>query len=153
MEKVTANQTVSSRNQSTVKFERKNIFLFGNRYVEATFLNKEAEEVVVEDGLLLVRDIQGGDPTKVVPVSYTDTDNNNLADIIGVSNFGGQVTLAASAETNCNCAISGDIDAGLLTLPDGVTLDTVVGNKILKDVLTDLGFVLFNVTENSKFDN
>lgn len=52
-----------------------------------------------------------------------------------------------------NYAISGDIDASLLILPDGVTLNSVVNSKTVKDLLTRLGFVLNNVTENSKFDN
>ena len=49
--------------------------------------------------------------------------------------------------------ISGDIDASMLILPDGVTLDSIVGSKALKDVLTAQGFVLNNVTECSNFDN
>lgn len=151
MEKITATQRNQSRNQSTVDFQRQNLFLFGNRYSEAIFNNNSGAELTAFAGMLVVRDTNN--PTKVVPASFTDLENNTLADIIGVTNIEGEVVLANGADTQCNYCHCGDIDAGLLTFPAGVTLNTVVGNKILKDVLTDLGFVLFNVTENSKFDN
>lgn len=76
-----------------------------------------------------------------------------LANVIGVLKIDGLVTLADTASINAYYALSGDIDAGLLVLPLGVTLDTVVGSKALKDILTALGFVLKNVTELSKFGN
>lgn len=76
-----------------------------------------------------------------------------LANVIGVLKIDGLVPLADTASINAYYALSGDIDAGLLVLPLGVTLDTIVGSKALKDILTALGFVLKNVTELSKFGN
>lgn len=61
--------------------------------------------------------------------------------------------MANATSLKANYCISGDIDATMLILPDGVTLDSMVGSKALKDVLTALGFVLNNVTECSNFDN
>jgi hypothetical protein len=54
---------------------------------------------------------------------------------------------------SANYATCGDIDATMLVLPIGVTLDSIVGSKALKDVLTALGFQLNGVTEMTKFDN
>lgn len=144
---VEATQRNATRNQSTVDFERKNMFLFGNRYQEAVFLNNTGSEETFTAGSLVLRDIANAGQIKPAIAGAT------LADVIGILAIDGTVVLAAAATAQCNYAIKGDIDASLLQFPATVTLDTVVGNKTLKDILTDLGFVLFNVTENSKTDN
>lgn len=102
----------------------------------------------------------GADPTITVVNGTAGVDEGfspatsaNLANVIGVLKIDGLVPLADTASINAYYALSGDIDAGLLVLPLGVTLDTVVGQKALKDILTALGFVLKNVTELSKFGN
>lgn len=84
---------------------------------------------------------------------FSPATSANLADVIGILKIEGVVTLANAATVNAYYGLKGDIDTTLLKLPLGVTLSTIVGNKSLKDILTDLGFVLFNVTETSKFDN
>lgn len=76
----------------------------------------------------------------------------NLANVIGVLKICDQ-TLVNGATANANYCVSGDLDGGLLVLPAGVSLESIVSGKSLKDILTGLGFVLFNVTENSNFDN
>jgi hypothetical protein len=91
--------------------------------------------------------------TAGVDEGFSPATSATLANVIGVLKINGLVTLADTASTNANYALCGDIDAGLLVLPLGVTLDSVVGSKALKDILTALGFVLKNVTELSKFGN
>lgn len=76
----------------------------------------------------------------------------NLANVIGILKTD-DITLANGETANANYATCGDIDSTMLILPLGVTLDSIVGSKSLKDVLTGLGFVVRNVTENSQFDN
>lgn len=77
-----------------------------------------------------------------------------LANVIGIlKTTNGVTTLANATSMNANYCISGDIDAGMLILPVGVTLDSIVGSKALKDILTALGFVLNNVVEGTKYDN
>lgn len=84
---------------------------------------------------------------------FSPATSANLANIIGVLKIT-DVDLADAATSEANYCVKGDLDSGLIVLPIGVTLDTIVGgSKSLKDILTDLGFVLFAVTENSKFDN
>lgn len=104
----------------------------------------------------------GTSPTFVIVAGTAGVDEGispatttNLANVIGILKVpNGQTTLLANTEsTKATYCISGDIDASLLVLPLGVTLDTIVGSKSLKDILTALGFVLFNVTEMTKFDN
>lgn len=76
----------------------------------------------------------------------------NVIGILKVSN-GNTSQLADGESVKATYCIAGDIDASLLVLPLGVNLDTIVGSKSLKDILTALGFVLFNATEMTKFDN
>ena len=95
--------------------------------------------------------IVGG--TSGIDEGFSPATSATLANVIGILKIEGVVTLADAASVTANYALNGDIDAGLLILPDGVTLDSMVGSKALKDVLTALGFVLNNVTECSKQDN
>ena len=76
----------------------------------------------------------------------------NLDDVIGVLKIQDQ-DIEDAGTKNAHYAFCGDLDSGLLVLPIGVTLDSIVGSKSLKDILIGLGFVLHNVTETSKFDN
>lgn len=88
-----------------------------------------------------------------VDEGFSPATQSNLANVIGILKVEGVVPVADTEQIDANYAISGDIDAGMLILPDGVSLDSIVGNKALKDVLTALGFVLHNVTEMTKTDN
>jgi hypothetical protein len=253
---VNSTQRNATNNQSTVDFERKNLFLCGNRYSEGVYKNTTGSDVTFESGFLVARaagtyeeatvvfsatSITAGQTVILGGLTYTSTavttqaqlavafanldsgattgagtatgtyggaltgfstgavvngttvvftatatgnttnlaqtgtgaaaaitivagvttianglipvTSSNLADIIGISKLESSVVLNPSDTQAINYCLKGDIDSSLLTLPSGVTLETVVGAKILKDVLTDLGFVLFNVTELSKFDN
>jgi hypothetical protein len=95
--------------------------------------------------------IVGG--TDGVDEGFSPATSATLANVIGILKIEGVNTMANGASLSANYALCGDIDAGLLILPVGVTLDAIVGSKALKDVLTSLGFVLNNVTEGSNFDN
>ena len=104
----------------------------------------------------------GADPTITivngtagVDEGFSPATSATLANVIGIlkTTANGVTVMADAASMNANYAICGDIDASMLVLPAGVTLDSIVGSKALKDILTALGFVLNNVTELSKFDN
>lgn len=144
---VTAAQRNATRNQSTVDITRNNVFTYGNRYREAIFKNNTGGSLTIDSGSLVLRDTTT--VANIIPAIAGAT----LADVIGILFVDGPITLANNATTNVNYCISGDVDAGLLTFPATVTLNTVVGNKILKDVLTDLGIVCNNVSEIAKTDN
>lgn len=78
---------------------------------------------------------------------------DNLADVIGISANTEAITQAAAAVDNINYGVKGTIAEEKLVFPGGVTLDTSVGNKTLRDVLEDIGFHLEGATENTKSDN
>lgn len=139
-------QRGATRNQSTVDYTITDMFLYQNRYSEAILKNDTGGTVVFTDGYLVLRDTTT--TTQVTPA----ISGNTLANVIGVLRAD-DVSLLNNGVAPVNICIGGDIDATMLKLPAGVTLETVVGGKCLKDVLTDLGFVLRNVTENSKINN
>lgn len=91
--------------------------------------------------------------TDGVDEGFSPATSANLANVIGILKIEGINEMDNGASLSANYALCGDIDASLLNLPNGVTLDTIVGSKALKDVLTALGFVLNNVTESTNFDN
>ena len=104
----------------------------------------------------------GSDPTITIVNGTSGVDEGfspatsaTLANVIGIlkTTANGVTVMANGASMNANYAICGDIDATMLVLPLGVTLDSIVGSKALKDILTAIGFRLNNVTELSKFDN
>lgn len=146
---IDATQRNSTRNQSTVDYSLENLFLFGNRYQTATFKNNTGAEATFKSGFLVLRDTSA--PANIIPAIAGAT----LANVVGILKLDSETTLADAGTTPANYCIGGDIDVNLLQLPATVTLDTVVGTtgKCLRDVLTDLGFVLKNVVENSKIDN
>lgn len=145
---INATQRNATRNQSIVDYSIENIFIYGNRYQEAVLNNNTGGSATFADGSLVLRNTST--PAQIIPAIAGAT----LANVIGVLKTD-SITLADGATAPVNYCIGGDIDTTLLNLPSGVTLDTVVGTtgKCLRDFLTDLGFILRNVTENSKYDN
>jgi len=144
---ITATQRNATNNQSTVDFVRKNLFLYGARFAKGVLANN-LDPVASQNatiGQLVVRDTGTAGQVELATAS-------NLADVIGIT-FMNDETLASGATVAIDYAIRGDIDGALLQLPTSVTLDTVVGNKALRDVLTDLGFVIFAVQEQTKIEN
>lgn len=97
--------------------------------------------------------IVGG--TAGVDEGFSPATSATLANVIGIlkTTGNGITTLADGASMSANYAICGDIDATMLVLPNGVTLDTIVGSKALKDILTALDFRLNDVVEMTKFNN
>lgn len=96
--------------------------------------------------------IVGG--TAGVDEGFSPATSATLANVIGILKVTNDAeTIANAGSVKANYCISGDIDAGMLILPNGVTLDSMVGSKALKDILTALGFVLNNVVEGTKYDN
>jgi hypothetical protein len=146
---IEATQRDATNNQSTVDFLSSNIFLFDNRFQGGVFKNTTGAEGTFKNGSLVLRDTTTANQIKPAVAGAT------LVDVIGILKLESDTTLAIAATKNVNYSISGDIDSGLLDLPAGVTLDTVPtgATKNLRDILTDLGFVLHNVTEQTKFGN
>lgn len=78
--------------------------------------------------------------TSTTASGFIPVTSSNLADTIGITAVEGPVAVADSQTLFINICTGGGIDGSLLTLPSGVTLDTVVGNKSLRDVLEAIGF-------------
>lgn len=151
---IETNQRDATNNQSTLDFIRKQIFIFGNEFQKATLANTTVAEQTAITGQLITRDTATAGQVNLAEAA-------NVGDVIGITFIQETELLAAASaaggtdggKTDIDYAVNGTIDVGLLELPETVTLDTVVGNKALRDILNDLGFILRTVTENSKADN
>jgi hypothetical protein len=104
----------------------------------------------------------GADPTFTIVNGTAGVDEgfspatpSTMANVIGILKVanGNTTTMLDAESIKATYCQSGDIDASLLIFPLGINLDSIVGSKSVKDILTALGFVLFNVTEMTKFDN
>ena len=145
---INATQRNATNNQSTVDFVRQNLFLYGARFAKGV-LSKNLDPAASQNattGQLVVRDTDTAGQVELATAS-------NLADVLGITFMDTTVLADNAATVSIDYAIRGDIDGGLLQLPANVTLDTTVGNKALRDVLNDLGFVIFAVQEQTKIDN
>ena len=145
---INATQRNATNNQSTVDFVRQNLFLYGARFAKGVLANNldPAASQNATTGQLVVRDTDTAGQVELATAS-------NLADVLGITFMDTTVLADNAATVSIDYAIRGDIDGGLLQLPANVTLDTTVGNKALRDVLNDLGFVIFTVQEQTKIDN
>lgn len=143
---IETNQRDATNSQSTLDFIRKQLFTYDNKFVTNTLENNvdPAATQDVKTGQLVVRNTTSGN------IGLAGT--ANLADVIGVLYVDAQ-TLAIAGTVQAHYCIKGEVDVAYLDLPGATTLDTTVGNKNLRDILTDLGFVLNTVTEGTKADN
>jgi hypothetical protein len=91
--------------------------------------------------------------TAGVDEGFSPATSATLANVIGILKIEGENEMQDGASLPANYCHKGDIDTTLLVLPLGVNLDSVVGSKALKDILTGLGFSLKNVIELSKYGN
>ncbi len=125
----------------------------GNTVVfESTVTGPISDLVQTGTGAAAVITITQG--TSAIGDGLIPVTSSNLADIIGITAMNDSVDLAIDQELFINFGVKGGIDATQLILPAGVVLDTVVGNKTLKDILEAVGFHLDNSTvENTKYDN
>lgn len=143
----TINQVDNTRNQSTAHYDCQSLFLFNNTYQEAVFNNTTAGVLELSAGTLVLRNATT--PGQIKPAIAGAT----LADVIGVLKLEDPASLAAGETLPVNFCTGGDVDEALLQLPDGVTMDTIVGQKTLRDILNGLGFSFKASTDNTKIEN
>lgn len=77
----------------------------------------------------------------------------NLADVIGIADLEDSVAMADGDSLSIACCTGGGVESGFLTMPAGVTLGTIVGNKTFQDILEGIGFHIVTGVSNTKFDN
>ncbi|MES2287260.1 MAG: hypothetical protein V4547_16330 [Bacteroidota bacterium] len=144
----TVNQRNATRNQSTADFQSTiPVFIFNNRFTYGIFKNTSGAELTLKRGMLVARSL-------TVVNGLIPVDDTNLADVVGIAAVEEDVVLANNASVNINMCVKGTVDGTALVLPAAVTLDTVEGNKTLRDVLEAVGFHIDTTSvEHTKFDN
>lgn len=141
------NQRNVTRNQSTADYQQKKVFIFDNRFIEGVYRNTTGANLSLTAGMLVAR-------SKTVPNGFVPITALNLADVIGIASHEGVVVLPNNTNLGITVCKSGSVDGNLLLLPATVTLNTVVGEKVLLDVLNSLGFTIVQgSTEHGIFDN
>lgn len=139
-------QVNNTNNQSTLKVTLEHFFLFDNRFHDGAYKNTNVGAITLKPFSMVARDITIADG--LIPVELA-----NLVDVIGISANINDIAQASGAIDDISYGVKGTIAEELLVLPAGVTLDSAVGNKVLRDILEDIGFHLESATENTKFDN
>ena len=133
-----------TRNQSIALYTSDSLVLYAPKYGdEVVFKHSGTGSLEVKSGMLVLRDTTATGQVKTAIAGTT------LVDVIGIFLMNDTVTLAAGGTVNGQLLIGGEINADSLILPIGVTLDTVVGNRFLRNILADKGFVLRNIVEHS----
>jgi hypothetical protein len=144
----TITQVSATNNQSNAVYQQKKIFIWENRYVEALFTNGTGATVTLVAGTLVLRDTAVAKGIKLAVAGST------LADTVGILAVEGTQDVPAGGTALVNYCAEGGIDGTQLTLPGGVTLDTVVGTKTVEDIINALGMhVDRSAVENTKQDN
>lgn len=117
--------------------------------------------IAVGDTTNLVKTGTGPAPTITIVAGSTAVANGvviaalgTAADVIGITAHEGEITLPINGFTDINIGVKGTIDGQKLTLPAGLALNTLVGNKNFRDILETVGFhVDTDSTEHTNFDN
>jgi hypothetical protein len=147
MSEISVTQRGQTRNQSTADYQVNRPFIWNNKFQTGVFTNNSGGSLTFPPCSLVARHLTVAGA--LIPVT-----SSNLADIIGISSQEGSLTLANAATAQITYCYEGGIDVNLLVLPAGVTLDTMVGNKALRDILAGVGFELDNTTTSmTTFDN
>lgn len=136
-------------NQSTIDYVQEQVFVGDNKYKDdVVFVNNTGADLEVTDGILVKRNV--ANVGQVLPAA---TDGSDLADIIGVLKMNGSQMLADTETIGASYCYKGKLDSGLIDYPGVTTINTVVGNKILFDVFTGLGFEPKEITDVSLYGN
>lgn len=140
-------QRDNTRNQSTLDITQGHIFMGDNGYQEAVFLNNTGADLALQPASLVLRN--AADASQVTPAISGAT----LVDVIGVVALENEFDVLDGATANINYCTTGRIDETRISLPAGVTLDTVVGTKTVRDILNAIGLELVATIDNTKHDN
>ncbi len=138
-------QLNANNSQSTLQIDLRKIFIRNNRYDRSEYTNGSGDSVTWQAGEFVARNASDN---KIVKVT-----SSNLANVIGIVTTEYDVAVPDTESRNFNFCISGEVDSQYLTLPDGVTFATAVGNVTFRDVVQGRGIKLTAGTDNTIYDN
>lgn len=136
-------------NQSHVDFDVSKIFIFGNRYKNATLLNNSGGVKSFDPGTLMGKITASG---KIIPLVSGAGDGSNQP--IGILRT--EITdLADAGEVDVSYSVFGDIAKEKVIVDGGDTLQTVIAGRTIEDrLLADtMGIILIETDELTDFDN
>lgn len=144
----------STSNQLKVDYDISKIFIFGNRYSSATFINNTGGALAFAPGTIVGRVAASG---KIAPFLAGATDGSQIP--IGILKT--EVpSIADDAELTVNFCTKGDVVEGKLLLQNSETLATVVASpasttnvRIVRDMIEAVGINIIESDELTEFDN
>lgn len=150
----------STSNQFHADYDISKIFVFGNRYQQASFINGTGAQASFAAGTVVGRIAATG---KITICDSTATDGSQFP--IGILKTA-ITDLANAASIDANYCLKGDVVADKLVFSGAETLSTVVtvvdGDvaptnttyvKIMRDLIQALGIILVDSTELTGYDN
>lgn len=132
-------------NQLTNNYDVSKFLLGFNSFIEADMTAGATDEIVTQ-GLVLGRIAATG---KVVALDPAATDGSQYP--VGLAIV--DITVVAGATKTLNIVNKGKIAESFINFSGATTLDSVVGDRTLRDWLNDLGLELAGGEELTNFDN
>ena len=142
-------QRNATRNQSTVDYSSKKIFIWDNHYFIGTFKNVTGAPVTLDAGQVICRASDG----TLAPLAANLA---NAGQIVGISAYEGPLAIANNGTTEMNVCSKGTVESLYIELPAGKTLASVdtESGLMIRDILERVGLHLNEgTTEHTDFDN
>ncbi|HTH58244.1 MAG TPA: head decoration protein [Cyclobacteriaceae bacterium] len=140
-------QTLQTNNQLTNNYDVSKIFVWQNRFNDASYTNGGGAPVTLVAGTVMGRITATG---LVVPLVSTAVDGSQIP--VGILNQ--DVVVAPGATMNVSLCNQGDVVESLLTFSNGTdTMDTTVSGRKLRDHVQAQGIHLVGGTDLTGFDN
>jgi hypothetical protein len=144
----TANTVYSQSNFQITNYDTTKIFIKNNEWEQGTFVNSTYDDIVLPAGTVLGRVAASNE---IVVLNAAASDGSQFPVGILANN---QTIIAGESKTLTYC-IAGHVVEDLISLPSGVTLNTVVSSRTVRDRIKadTAGIVLVERTELTDFDN
>jgi len=143
---------INTGNQASVNTDTTKVFVWQNRFRNATFVatNSGYDDVVHKAGTVLGR-ISASN--KVTPLKSGASDNSQFP--VGILAKDVTVPAGESVETTVSMCIAGDVNKNLIVLQGSDALTTVVSGKTILDRIgaDTVGVNVVETTEMTSFDN
>jgi hypothetical protein len=145
----TNNTVLNTGQQATTNFDLSKIFIWNNRYENATYINSGYTPATIPAGTVMGRI---GATQNVVPLVSTASDGSQYPVGILACDLN---AIAAGATQACTICVSGDVSQDKLVLQGADTLSTIVSSRSIFDRIGSdtIGVKITANTEMTQNDN
>lgn len=140
-------QSINDSNLKGFDYDQSKIFVFNNRYTGADFRNNTGALADFAPGLVVARNSSG----EIVPFLAAGT--LGIQKPIGILSNGIEQIADATLKADQSFCHKGDVVESKIYFQDASTLDTIVEERMVKDILQDVGINITTTTDMTGFDN